>query len=83
MFNGFVSLYKKDDKSHLFFFPGIDDNGKPIFMSLDMTNISNNYTFIKNSDGSIDYAFDEDVSKVTADLIYKKTGLAYRMTVHL
>ena len=83
MFPGFVSLYKRDDKSHLFFFHGIDDQGKPIYMSLDMTNIDSDYTFVKNSDKSIDYTFNTEVKKVTADLINRKDGLAYRMTVKL
>ena len=83
MFPGFVSLYKRDGKSHLFFFPGIDDQGKPIYMSLDMTNIDSDYTFVKNSDKSIDYTFNTEFKKVTADLINRKDGLAYRMTVKL
>ena len=83
MFPGFVSLYKRDDKSHLFFFTCIDDQGKPIYMSLDMTNIDSDYTFVKNSDKSIDYTFNTEVKKVTADLINRKDGLAYRMTVKL
>lgn len=83
MFPGFVSLYKRDDKSHLFFFPGIDDQGKPIYMSLDMTNIDSDYTFIKNPDKSIDYTFATLISKVTADLISRKDGVSHRMTVIL
>ena len=83
MFPGFVSLYKRDGKSHLLFFSGIDDQGKPIYMSLDMTNIDSDYTFVKNSDKSIDYTFNTEVKKVTADLINRKDGLAYRMTVKL
>ena len=71
MFPGFVSLYKRDDKSHLFFFPGIDDQGKPIYMSLDMTNIDSDYTFIKNSDKSIDYTFNTE------------DGLSHRMTIKI
>lgn len=81
MFPGFVSLYKKDGKSHLFFFPGIDDQGKQVYMSLDMSNIDSDYTFVKNSDKSIDYTFATEVKKVTADLVYRKDGLSNRMTV--
>lgn len=83
MFPGFVSLYKRDDKSHLFFFPGLDDNGKPIYMSLDMSNINADYSFVKNSDKSIDYTFDKEVSKVTANLIQRRDGTTYTMTVQL
>lgn len=81
MFPGFVSLYKEDEKSHLYFFPGIDDQGKPIYMSLDMSNIEAEYTFTKNSDKSIDYSFNKEVNKVTANLINRKDGSVTTMTV--
>ena len=45
--------------------------------------LSSDYTFVKNSDKSIDYTFNTEVKKVTADLINRKDGLAYRMTVKL
>lgn len=81
MFPGFVSLYKENEKSHLYFFPGIDDQGKSIYMSLDMANIEAEYTFVKNSDKSIDYAFNKEVNKVSANLINRKDGSVTMMTV--
>lgn len=81
MFPGFVSLYKENEKSHLYFFPGIDEQGKSIYMSLDMANIEAEYTFTKNSDKSIDYAFNKEVNKVTANLINRKDGTVTMMTV--
>lgn len=83
MFPGFVSLYRKDDKSHLFFFPGLDETGKSIYMSLDMSNINSDYKFVKNPDKSIDYTFEKEVSKVTANLISRKDGSSHTMTVQL
>ena len=52
-------------------------------MSLDMTNIDSDYTFVKNSDKSIDYTFNTEVKKVTADLINRKDGVTSRMTIKL
>ena len=50
-------------------------------MSLDMSNIEAEYTFTKNSDKSIDYTFNKEVSKVTANLINRKDGAVTMMTV--
>lgn len=81
MIEGFVSLYTEEGKSKLYFFPGIDDTGKQMYMTLDMSNISANYTFVKNEDKSIVYTFDTVVTKVTANLINRRTGETHYMTI--
>lgn len=85
MFPGFTSLYKDSQGFvHLYFFPGISDNNKPIYMPLDLTQIKYEYKFTKHSDGAIDYAFeDKNITKITSSLVDKKTGKAVVNTVSL
>lgn len=58
MFPGFVSIYR-DDKSrvHVYFFRGISDSSKPIYRTLDLSHIKEDYKFVEYSDGAIDYIF--------------------------
>lgn len=59
MVNGFVNMSKdKDDFVHLFFYPGVDDDDKPIYRNMDLSNIPFKYSYTINSDSSIDYKFD-------------------------
>ena len=78
MFPGFVSLYKNNEgKICLYYFPGLTNDMKPIYMALDMSNIEMGYTFVKNPDNSVIYTFaDDNITTVTARMINKKTGVA-------
>lgn len=58
MFPGFVTAYK-DNKGyvHLYFFPGLDDLGRPIYRDIDLKNLKVKYERKKNSDNSVDFKF--------------------------
>lgn len=77
MFPGFVSLYKNNEgKICLYYFPGLTDDLKPIYMPLDMSTIKQDFTFVKNSDNSVIYTFtDNTITTVTASMRNKKTGI--------
>lgn len=83
MFPGFVSLYKDDDNFiHLYFFPGIGDDNKIIYRSLDLSNVNYEYKYVKHDDKSVDYKFESKrIVKVVCTLIDNKTGNANLITM--
>jgi len=58
MIPGFVTAYK-DNKNyiHLYFYPGLDDLGRPIYRDIDLKNLKVKYERKKNSDNSVDFKF--------------------------
>lgn len=85
MFEEFVSLYR-DNKGfvHIYYFPGIGEDGKAITMPLDLSNITRKYKFTKKSDNAIDYIFeDKNIHQVTTRLVNQKTGNTTIRTIKL
>lgn len=76
MFPGFVSLYKDDEQRvHVYFFRGIGDNNKPIYKTLDLSHIQEDYKFTELEDGAVDYVFSNPfLSSVSCKLINISTG---------
>ena len=71
MFQEFATAYKdKNNKVHLFFFPGLDDNNKNIWKKIDLSKVDLEYEKIDYDDGSEEFIFErEDISKITCKLI--------------
>ena len=71
MFPGFVTTYKdKENKIHLFFYPGTSDNGQPIYNDLDLSKMKLSYQEKQNEDNSKDFVFDrKDIIKIKCKLI--------------
>lgn len=71
MIPGFISNYiDEDNYRHLYFFNGIDDNGDTIYNNIDLSIYDNEYEFVENIDGSIDYKFfDKNIIKITCKLV--------------
>ncbi len=86
MFPGFISLYRSKDtgKVSLYFFPGLTDDGKPIYMALDLKSLNYEYVFTKLDDNAVVYTFNNiDITTVTANLVNKKTGATTTHTIKL
>lgn len=71
MFPGFVNVYKdKQEEVHLFFFPGIDENGNNVYNNIDMSSFKSSYNMTTNDDNSIDIQFhNKNIIKVHVKLI--------------
>ncbi|MBO5948626.1 hypothetical protein J6Q66_07310 [bacterium] len=71
MFPGFILVYKDENEFiHLYFFKGIDDNGKDIYKNIDLSKIPCKYSEIKNIDGSFDYKFEnKKISQISCKLV--------------
>ena len=71
MLPGFVTGYiDTEGYKHLYFFPGIDDNGDIIYRDLDLSNINFDYDKIDNIDKSSDYKFyNKNIIKITCNLV--------------
>ena len=71
MVPGFVNTYKdKGGSAHLFFFPGIDENGNNIYNNIDMSTFKSTYDMETNSDNSIDIKFhNKNIIKIHVKLI--------------
>ena len=71
MFSEFATTYKdKNNKIHLFFFPGLDENNTNIWKRLDLSKSELKYERIEYSDGAEEFIFDrEDITKITCKLI--------------
>lgn len=76
MFPGFVSLYRDENsRVHVYFFRGIDDKNKPIYRTLDLSHIKEDYKFVELEDGAIDYVFSNIfLTTVTCKLVEILTG---------
>lgn len=71
MIPGFIANYiDKDKYRHLYFFKGIDDNDKKIYNNIDLSEYKEEYDYIENIDGSIDYKFfNRNIVKITCKLV--------------
>ena len=70
MIPGFATIYTDKEKlKHLYFYPGIDDNGEPIYRNIDLPNCPFKYDKIENEDSSIDYKFYNDIKKIICNLV--------------
>ncbi len=74
MIPGFVTIYiDKDDYKHLYFYPGIDNDGENIYHPIDWSDYSFKIDITNNEDGSIDYKFyDKSIIRITCKLIDNK-----------
>lgn len=70
MIPGFVSNYTDYNQfRHLYFFKGIDDNENKIYNNIDLSLYNEQYDYIENIDGSIDYRFfDKKIVKIICKL---------------
>lgn len=76
MFPGFVSSYRDiNNNVHLFFYPGLDDNNRPIYKEIDLSECPYKYKEIKFLDNSIDYEFyNKNITKLVCKLVNIKTN---------
>lgn len=82
-FPGFVSLYTDSfGKSHIYFFKGLTENFKPIYKSLDLSNIKQPYKFTEYPDKAIDYVFEGRIDKVECNLVEVATGKVTVITIN-
>lgn len=74
MIPGFVTIYiDKDNYKHLYFYPGIDNDGEAIYHPIDWSDYSFKIDITNNEDGSIDYKFyDKSIIRITCKLIDNK-----------
>jgi len=72
MFPGFATLYKKDNKLHLFFFRGLTDNNKFYYNKLDLTSCKYLYKEIKYDDESYEYIFEDNSIKKIKCILRKE-----------
>jgi hypothetical protein len=79
MFPGFVTLYKdKDQVVHLYFYPGVDDKGNPIYKDLDISKTNLSYTRIDNEDNSKEFVFDtKDIIEMKCKLVKTNGDIDY------
>ena len=72
MFPGFITVYKDNNNYiHLYFFPGINDIGKPIYNNLDLSKCEFDFDKKVNYDKSIDYKFlNKKIKKIYCKLVY-------------
>lgn len=71
MFPGYVTMFKDEHELiHLYFFPGIDDDGKYYYRDLDLSNCQVKYSESINEDGSKEYIFEnKNIVKIVCKLI--------------
>lgn len=71
MFPDFVNVFRDtNNKVHLFFFPGLNDNSENIWKSLDLSKTGVKYDKIDYSDGAEEFIFErEDISKIVCKLV--------------
>lgn len=74
MFPGFVTLYKKDNKLHLFFFRGLTDNNTFYYNKLDLTSCTYKYQEIKYDDESYEYIFEDNSIKKIKCILRKENN---------
>ena len=71
MIPGFVTIYTDKDKyKHLYFYPGLSDDGEPIYRNIELPDCQLKYDKIINEDFSIDYKFYErKIIKIICHLV--------------
>lgn len=76
MFPGFITLYKKDNKLHLFFFRGLTDNNKYYYNKLDLSSCTYKFKEIQYEDESYEYIFEDNSIKKIKCLLRKENNEA-------
>ncbi len=70
---GFATTYRVNGKTHVYFYPGKDDNGhiqcKFYFVQKDI-----DYLYTKHSDGAIDYIINNAPNGISYQITNMKTG---------
>ena len=76
MIPGFVVSYKDNEEYvHLYFFPGIDDEGYPIYNPIDLSHCKFKYTSNTYYDNGVDYKFlNKKIIKLNCNLVEYKTN---------
>ena len=71
MIPGFATIYTdKDNYKHLYFYPGLDDNEKPIYRTIELPHYRLKHDKIINEDMSIDYKFyDNSIIRIKCNLV--------------
>lgn len=71
MIDGFVVTYKDSENFiHLYFYPGIDKEGKPIYRDIDLSDCRFRHTKKKYIDNAVDYKFfDKRIYKLNCRLL--------------
>lgn len=71
MIDGFVVAYKdKEGFVHLYFYPGINEDGRPVYRDIDLSACRIKYTKTKYTDNAVDYKFfDKRVYKLNCKLL--------------
>lgn len=58
MIEGFVVSYKDlEGFVHLYFYPGVDKEGNPIYRDIDLTGCKFRYSITRHLDNAVDYKF--------------------------
>ena len=60
MIPGFITLYKENDKIHLYFYRGLTDDDKFYYNELSLHNCKYQYKQYKYEDNAVEYVFDND-----------------------
>ena len=76
MFPGFVTIYYDEQKFiHLYFFPGINNNGNQIYRKMNLNKSGILYKETVNEDKSIDFKFlDKNIKSFTCRLVNNESG---------
>ena len=70
MLPGFINLYIKDNKIHLFFFRGLTDDGRYYYNRLNLKDSNFKYDKIDYDDESCEYIFyDNSIKRIKCTLI--------------
>ena len=71
MIPGFITAYKdKEQWVHLYFYPGVSEQGRPIYMDVDISDVMIRYSIQKHIDNSVDYKFyNKSIVKIYCKLI--------------
>ena len=79
MIPGFVTTYKdKENKIHLFFYPGLSNEGDPIYNELDLSNSNLKFEEKQNKDKSKEFIFErKDIVKIKCKLIKNNGDIDY------
>jgi len=77
IFPGYVTMFKDNmGFIHLYFFPGIDENGNLYYRDLDLSNCHMVYKEIDYSDCSKEYIFEnKKIVKILCKLVDNKSNL--------
>lgn len=79
MFPGFVTVYRdKSNYIHLFFFPGLKEDGSFVYHDLNIDRIKLKYTLVKNKDDSLEFIFrNKNIKKVICRLVKSNNDIDY------